>query len=150
MPRSRQSSRSSSSSSRRWSWRSRHARNKISSYETVLCSHEKRSVPASRSQLLYMLILGFPFPQAHRAMISSTVLQRPAPPGQPQVDIASLNINVPMPPAVPAPVAALNAGRDRDPQLVRRIRELEEEVRNLRAENEKQVRRAISLHPNGG
>ncbi|TFK90928.1 hypothetical protein K466DRAFT_563225 [Polyporus arcularius HHB13444] len=76
--------------------------------------------------------------EAHRAMISSTVLQRPAPPGQPQVDIASLNINVPMPPAVPAPVAALNAGRDRDPQLVRRVRELEEEVRNLRAENEKQ------------
>ncbi|RPD65920.1 hypothetical protein L226DRAFT_530046 [Lentinus tigrinus ALCF2SS1-7] len=77
--------------------------------------------------------------EAHRAMISSNVLQRPAPPpGQPQVDIASLNINVPVPPAVPAPVAALNAGRDRDPQLVRRVRELEEEVRNLRAENEKQ------------
>ena len=53
-----------------------------------------------------------------------------------------MNINVPVPPAVPAPVAALNAGtgRDRDPQLVRRVRELEEEVRNLRVENEKQVR----------
>ena len=74
-------------------------------------------------------------------MISSNVLQRPAPPpAQPPVDIASLNINVPVSPAVPAPVAALNAGRDRDPQLVRRVRELEDEVRNLRAENEKQVR----------
>lgn len=75
--------------------------------------------------------------QAHRAMISSNVLQRPAQPPAAPVDIAALNINVP--PPVPAPVAALNAGRERDPQLVRRVRELEEEVRNLRAESEKQV-----------
>ncbi|KAH9946287.1 uncharacterized protein BXZ73DRAFT_95791 [Epithele typhae] len=69
--------------------------------------------------------------EAHRAMISSNILQRPA---QSPVDIASLNINVPTPPAVPAPVAP----RDRDPQLVRRVRELEDEVRSLRVENEKQ------------
>lgn len=92
------------------------------------------------SQSLNVLTIA-PCSKAHRAMISSNVLQRPAPPAaQPAVDIASLNINVPVPPAVPAPVAALNAGRDRDPQLVRRVRELEDEVRNLRAENEKQVR----------
>ena len=83
-------------------------------------------------------------------MISSNVLQRPAPPAaQPAVDIASLNINVPVPPAVPAPVAALNAGRDRDPQLVRRVRELEDEVRNLRAENEKQVCQSSLCAPTG-
>ncbi|KAL1947634.1 hypothetical protein VTO73DRAFT_13358 [Trametes versicolor] len=73
--------------------------------------------------------------EAHRAMISSNVLPRSAQ-SSPTVDIAALNINVP--PPVPAPVAALNAGRERDPQLVRRVRELEEEVRNLRSENEKQ------------
>ncbi|KAI0747916.1 hypothetical protein C8Q80DRAFT_1169069 [Daedaleopsis nitida] len=79
--------------------------------------------------------------EAHRAMISSSVLPRPVPasaPVQAPVDIASLNINVPVPQPVPAPVAALNGGRERDPQLVRRVRELEEEVRNLRTENEKQ------------
>ena len=70
--------------------------------------------------------------QAHRAMLSSNVLPRPPQPPN-TVDIASLNINVP--PPVPAP-----ATRERDPQLVRRVRELEEEVRSLRAENEKQVR----------
>ncbi|KAH9901179.1 hypothetical protein C8Q73DRAFT_676990 [Cubamyces lactineus] len=68
--------------------------------------------------------------EAHRAMLSSNVLPRPPQPPNP-VDIASLNINVPSP--VPAPAA-----RERDPQLVRRVRELEEEVRTLRAENEKQ------------
>ena len=45
----------------------------------------------------------------------------------------------------PAAVAAVNAGRERDPQLVRRVRELEEEVRHLRNENEKQVRRRTSV-----
>ncbi|KAH9854038.1 hypothetical protein C2E23DRAFT_819290 [Lenzites betulinus] len=72
--------------------------------------------------------------EAHRAMISSNVLQRPGQPTPPAVDIAALNINVP--PPVPAPVP--NAGRERDPLLMRRVRELEEEVRNLRSENEKQ------------
>ena len=32
-----------------------------------------------------------------------------------------------------------NPGRDREAQLVRRVRELEEEVRTLKVENEKQV-----------
>ncbi|KAI8998830.1 hypothetical protein BD414DRAFT_476201 [Trametes punicea] len=67
--------------------------------------------------------------EAHRAMISSNVIPRPAQ-ASPALDIASLNINVPPPGPPPA--------RERDPQLVRRVRELEEEVRALRAENEKQ------------
>ncbi|TBU32265.1 hypothetical protein BD311DRAFT_862659 [Dichomitus squalens] len=75
--------------------------------------------------------------EAHRAMLSSTVVARPTA-VQPPVDIASLNLTVPVPPPVPAAVAAANNGRERDPQLVRRVRELEEEVRNLRSENEKQ------------
>ena len=89
--------------------------------------------------------LGFRSPQAHRAMMSSNVLSRPA---QPPVDIASLNLNVPVPSPVPipgAPVSPAPAGRERDPALVRRVRELEDEVRNLRAENEKQVRRRTSV-----
>ncbi|KAH9934881.1 uncharacterized protein B0H18DRAFT_951400 [Fomitopsis serialis] len=75
--------------------------------------------------------------EAHRAMISSVVAPTPRP-SQPGIDLASLNINVP---PVPPPVAALNPGnpgRDREAQLVRRVRELEEEVRTLKAENEKQ------------
>lgn len=78
--------------------------------------------------------------EAHRAMMSSTVIPRPTP--TTPVDLASLNINVPVVPspvpAAVAAVAAVNAGRERDPQLVRRVRELEDEVRNLRNENEKQ------------
>ena len=77
-------------------------------------------------------------------MLSSNVIPRPTA-VQPPVDIASLNLNVPVPPPVPAAVAAVNAGRDRDPQLLRRVRELEDEVRNLRSENEKQVRRRTSV-----
>lgn len=69
-------------------------------------------------------------------MISSTMIARP---GQPPVDLASLNINVP---AIPPAVNTLNPthpNRDREAQLVRRVRELEEEVRVVRVENEKQV-----------
>ncbi|KAI9064217.1 hypothetical protein FKP32DRAFT_1757529 [Trametes sanguinea] len=68
--------------------------------------------------------------EAHRAMISSNVLPRQAQPPTAPVDISPLNINVPSP--VPPPA------RERDPQLIRRVRELEEEVRALRSENEKQ------------
>ncbi|KAI0670596.1 hypothetical protein C8Q78DRAFT_975681, partial [Trametes maxima] len=75
--------------------------------------------------------------EAQRAMISSSVLPRPAQP-VPPVDIAALNINVPPPPSVLVPNGAPNTGRERDPQLVRRVRELEEELRALRAENESQ------------
>jgi len=70
--------------------------------------------------------------EAHRVMVSSATAPRA---GQLPVDLASLNINVP---AVPPAVTALNPGRDREAQLLRRVRELEEEVRVVRAENEKQ------------
>ncbi|EMD38608.1 hypothetical protein CERSUDRAFT_113788 [Gelatoporia subvermispora B] len=69
--------------------------------------------------------------EAHRVMVSSTTSPR-----QGQIpDLASLNINVP---AVPPAVTALKPGRDREAQLLRRVRELEEEMRMVRAENEKQ------------
>ncbi|KIM60600.1 hypothetical protein SCLCIDRAFT_26481 [Scleroderma citrinum Foug A] len=72
--------------------------------------------------------------QAQRAMGASLMIQRPG--GQsPQVDLSGFNINVP---AVPAPVTALNAGRDREAQHLRRIRELEEELRTVRMDNDKQ------------
>lgn len=68
-------------------------------------------------------------------MGASLVLQRPGG-QQPAVDLSTLNINVP---SVPTPMAALNAGRDREAQLLRRIRDLEEELRAARVENDKQV-----------
>ena len=71
-------------------------------------------------------------------MTASTMGQRP---GVTTIDFNALNINIP---PVPSPVAALNPGRDRESQLVRRVRELEEEVRVLRVENEKQARPAWS------
>jgi len=73
---------------------------------------------------------------AQKAMGASVI--GPQRPGQlpPKMDFSSLNINVP---PVPAPIAPLNPMRDREvPQLLRRVRELEEEVRNMRSENEKQ------------
>jgi hypothetical protein len=73
---------------------------------------------------------------AQKAMGASVVgpQQRPGK----KMDFSSLNINVP---PVPTPIAPLNPVRDREvPQLLRRVRELEEEVRNVRSENEKQVR----------
>ena len=68
-------------------------------------------------------------------MGASLVLQRPGG-QQPAVDLGALNINIP---SVPAPMAALNAGRDREAQLLRRIRDLEEDLRVARVENDKQV-----------
>lgn len=74
--------------------------------------------------------------QAQRVMGASMMGQPPRP-GQPPLDFSSLNINVP---AVPAPIAPLNPVRDREvPQLLRRVRELEEEVRTVKSDNEKQV-----------
>ncbi|KAI0957112.1 hypothetical protein AcW1_005608 [Taiwanofungus camphoratus] len=70
--------------------------------------------------------------EAHRAMISSAMVSRP---NQVPIDLASLNLNVPPPVAALSPV---NLGRDREAQLVRRVRELEEELRAVRVENEKQ------------
>ncbi|KAF9227995.1 hypothetical protein BS17DRAFT_774614 [Gyrodon lividus] len=72
--------------------------------------------------------------QAQRAMGASLISQRPGG-QQPTVDLSALNINLP---AVPAPMAALSAGRDREAQLLRRIRDLEEELRAVRMENDKQ------------
>lgn len=72
--------------------------------------------------------------QAQRAMGASTVITRQSG-QQPVVDLSALNINLP---AVPAPVTALNVGRDREAQLLGRIRELEEDVRVVRMENDKQ------------
>lgn len=59
-------------------------------------------------------------------------------PGQPPADITSLTINTP-PMASPVPAVNPSGGRDREAQLLKRIRDLEEEVRAVRIENEKQV-----------
>ncbi|KJA27397.1 hypothetical protein HYPSUDRAFT_35294 [Hypholoma sublateritium FD-334 SS-4] len=64
--------------------------------------------------------------EAQRALGASTVLQRPAPP----LDFSSLNINMP---AVPIP--GINTGREA--QYARRVKELEDELRLMRVENEK-------------
>ena len=68
-----------------------------------------------------------PPPVSSAVVAGSAVALIPPPPGRPQ-----------SPPFVTA--GALNPGRDREAQLMRRVRELEEEVRVVRAENEKQVR----------
>ncbi|KAF9483810.1 hypothetical protein BDN70DRAFT_918193 [Pholiota conissans] len=64
--------------------------------------------------------------EAQRALGASAMLQRPAPP----LDFSSLNINVP---AVPIP--GINTGREA--QYARRVKELEDELRLMRVENEK-------------
>lgn len=67
--------------------------------------------------------------QAQRALGASAMLQqRPAP----SLDFSSLNINVP---AVPIP--GINTGREA--QYARRVKELEDELRLMRGENEKHV-----------
>ncbi|KAH9053874.1 hypothetical protein EDB87DRAFT_1676692 [Lactarius vividus] len=69
--------------------------------------------------------------EAQRAMGASLhAAQRP---GQSTFDIASLNLVPPPPPVVP-----ISTNRDRDAQLSRRVKELEEELRTMRVENEKQ------------
>lgn len=65
-----------------------------------------------------------------------TSLMVPRTTGQQPVDLNALNLNLPA-----APVTALNAGREREAQHLRRIRELEEELRVVRRDNEKQVSR---------
>ena len=57
-------------------------------------------------------------------------------PGQSTFDLPSLNLNL-VPP--PPPVIPINTNRDREAQLSRRVKELEEELRTMRVENEKQV-----------
>ena len=51
---------------------------------------------------------------------------------RPRVDSGSTNGNVP-------PIAPPNLANGREAQYLRRVKELEEEVRNLRNENEKNV-----------
>lgn len=75
-----------------------------------------------------------PFLKAQRAMAASTTLAPRS--GQSMMDLGALNLNVP---PAPQAISALSGGRDRESQLLRRIRELEEEVRVVRAENDKQV-----------
>lgn len=61
--------------------------------------------------------------------------------GQAQLDFSSLNLNVPaVPPLVPA---APPFNFDREAQLTRKIRDLEEELRLSRVEIEKQVRFSV-------
>lgn len=71
--------------------------------------------------------------EAHRAMGASlNAAQRT---GQSTFDLANLNLNL-VPP--PPPVVPINTNRDREAQLSRRVKELEEELRSMRVENEKQ------------
>ncbi|KAH9483759.1 hypothetical protein JR316_0003235 [Psilocybe cubensis] len=72
--------------------------------------------------------------RAQRALGTSTMLQRPGPP----LDFSSLNIDVP---AVPIP--GINTGREA--QYARRVKELEDELRLMRVENEKNVRHRPSF-----
>lgn len=75
------------------------------------------------------------FVQAQRAMTSSMAVR----PGSGPVDLTTLNIAAP---PVPSPVPPLTPAmpRDREAQLVKKIRDLEDEIRAVRVENEKQVR----------
>jgi len=56
--------------------------------------------------------------------------------GQSTFDLNSLNLNL-VPP--PPPVVPISTNRDREAQLSRRVKEVEEELRTVRVENEKQV-----------
>jgi len=67
--------------------------------------------------------------QAQRALGGSALLPRPTPP----VDFSTLNMNIP---AVPIP--GINTGREA--QYAKHVKELEEELRLMRVENEKNVR----------
>ncbi|KAJ3844467.1 hypothetical protein F5878DRAFT_648885 [Lentinula raphanica] len=66
--------------------------------------------------------------EAQRAMGASLVGQR----GQPPFDIASLNLNVP---ASALPIPGIHTAREG--QYMRKVKELEEELRSVRIENEK-------------
>ncbi|KAL0947137.1 hypothetical protein HGRIS_013268 [Hohenbuehelia grisea] len=66
--------------------------------------------------------------EAQRVMSVSMLGHRP-----PAIDLGALNLNVP---PIPIPIPSLNSGREA--QYTRRIKELEDEVRVLRVDNEKQ------------
>ncbi|TFK72517.1 hypothetical protein BDN72DRAFT_792170 [Pluteus cervinus] len=69
--------------------------------------------------------------EAQRVMGASALLPRPGPPGSQDVASPTPNANIPLPVAIPG------INKSREAQLARRIRELEEELRNVRSENEK-------------
>jgi len=71
--------------------------------------------------------------EAQRAMTASAMAQGPP---RPIPDFGSLNVAVP-------PVPTPPPGRDRESQLTKRVRELEEDVKVLRAENESQKQMII-------
>lgn len=73
--------------------------------------------------------------KAQRVMVASSTIPRP--PGD--IILPSHIPNV-------QPNPLLSTGRDRETQLLGRIRELENEVRSVRSENEKQV--GLISHPN--
>lgn len=68
-------------------------------------------------------------------------------PGSTPVDLTTLTINAAPIPPPPVPGLAPGIPRDREAQLMKRIRDLEEEVRAVRVENEKQVRILAYLKP---
>lgn len=68
-------------------------------------------------------------------MATSVSLAPPA--SQSMGTLSGLGLNLPQRPTSP--------GRNAEAHLVKRVRELEEELRNARVENEKQVRDLISL-----
>jgi hypothetical protein len=75
--------------------------------------------------------------EAQRAIASSSVLLAPPPRGSPPVPMPA-PIPVPIPGqdfAIPAPLA--------DPAATKKIKDLEDEIRALKAENEKQVRALV-------
>lgn len=104
--------------------------------------HLRDSIMLARKEVNTVLCSGWSVElmseQAQRAMTSS-IAMRP-----PQSPLPGPAATPPAPPgelaqATPVVSPAHKSRTDRDAQYVRRIRELEDDVRHLRAENEKQV-----------
>lgn len=68
--------------------------------------------------------------------MTSSMATRPA---QTPVDVPAFTIAAPPMPS-PVPVLTPGSNRDRESQLLKRIRDLEDELRLVRVDNEKQVR----------
>ncbi|KAG6376091.1 hypothetical protein JVT61DRAFT_2063 [Boletus reticuloceps] len=94
----------------------------------VMARHQVGSI----SQLLHPHDEPFVGTQGHGSFSRLTATGRTTA----AVDLNALNINIP---SVPSPMTALNTGRDREAQLLRRLRDLEEELRLAHVENDKQV-----------
>ena len=82
--------------------------------------------------------LTFAISKTQRVMNSGILPQRPT---QTSLDLSALNLNIPPLSAFSGPI---NVGREA--QLVRRVKDLEEEVRAVRTENEKQVSCVMVRH----